>query len=187
MKINYNDKQTAVNPKAPATNEIFTADNANEIKASVNELYDDVASIEALTLTNATSQQFEEIDGVFQIKQSWLTNFIKSVLANTGGGEEPEIPETPEPVDKPVITFTTITSNTIMVTWSSVNNISNYFLRRSVNSDMSNYAQGNADSNLFLQDQNLSPNTTYYYQIVAVSNQGAADRLSTIRSQKTNS
>jgi len=39
-KIAYPDKQTAVDPNAPASNEIFTAANANEIKQSVNDLYD---------------------------------------------------------------------------------------------------------------------------------------------------
>ena len=39
-KIAYPDKQTAVDPNTPASNEIFTAANANEIKVSVNTLYD---------------------------------------------------------------------------------------------------------------------------------------------------
>lgn len=39
-KIAYPNKQTAVNPSSPAANEIFTAANANEIKVSVNALYD---------------------------------------------------------------------------------------------------------------------------------------------------
>ena len=39
-KIAYPNKQTAVDPNAPASNEVFTAANANEIKQSVNDLYD---------------------------------------------------------------------------------------------------------------------------------------------------
>lgn len=39
-KIAYPNKQTAVNPSSPAANEVFTAANANEIKQSVNDLYD---------------------------------------------------------------------------------------------------------------------------------------------------
>lgn len=39
-KIAYPDKQTAVDPNSPAANEVFTAANANEIKQSVNDLYD---------------------------------------------------------------------------------------------------------------------------------------------------
>ena len=35
--ITYPDKQTAVDPLSPASNEIFTAANANHIKAVVNE------------------------------------------------------------------------------------------------------------------------------------------------------
>lgn len=39
-KIAYPDKQTAVNPASPAANEVYTAANANEVKNSVNVLYD---------------------------------------------------------------------------------------------------------------------------------------------------
>jgi len=39
-KIAYPDKQIAVDPNTPASNEIFTAADANEIKESVNDLYD---------------------------------------------------------------------------------------------------------------------------------------------------
>ena len=50
-KIAYPDKQTAVDPNTPASNEIFTAANANEIKVSVNALYDDTEP----TVDNATA------------------------------------------------------------------------------------------------------------------------------------
>ena len=44
-KITYPNKQTAVNPNSPAANEIFYAANANEVKASVNALYDRLDNI----------------------------------------------------------------------------------------------------------------------------------------------
>lgn len=50
-KIAYPDKQTAVDPNTPAANEIYTAANANEVKASVNDLYDLVD----LTVNNTTT------------------------------------------------------------------------------------------------------------------------------------
>lgn len=49
-QIAFPNKQTAVDPNAPASNEIFTADNANEIKQSVNDLYD----LTGLTIDPAT-------------------------------------------------------------------------------------------------------------------------------------
>lgn len=36
--ITYANKQTAVNPANPAANEVFTADDANQIKAVVNRI-----------------------------------------------------------------------------------------------------------------------------------------------------
>jgi len=43
--ITYPDKQTAVDPNSPASNEIFTADNANMIKTAVNSLENSVLAI----------------------------------------------------------------------------------------------------------------------------------------------
>lgn len=54
-KIAYPDKQTAVDPNSPAANEVFTAANANEIKQSVNDLYDLTELIVDLTTTDYTS------------------------------------------------------------------------------------------------------------------------------------
>ena len=55
-KIAYPDKQTAVDPNAPASNEVFTAANANEIKQSVNDLYDLQPTIDNETVDyNSTS------------------------------------------------------------------------------------------------------------------------------------
>jgi len=58
-KIAYPNKQTAVDPNTPAPNEIFTADNANEIKASVNALYDLADMIVDPTTTEYTSATLE--------------------------------------------------------------------------------------------------------------------------------
>jgi len=44
-KITYPNKQVAVNPNAPAANEIYSAINANEVKESVNFLYDSIANV----------------------------------------------------------------------------------------------------------------------------------------------
>ena len=44
-KITYANKQTAVDPNNPAPNEIFYATDANEVKASVNDLYDRLDNI----------------------------------------------------------------------------------------------------------------------------------------------
>lgn len=44
-KITYSNKQTAVDPNNPAPNEIFYATDANEVKASVNALYDRLDNI----------------------------------------------------------------------------------------------------------------------------------------------
>jgi len=44
-KITYANKQTAVDPNNPASNEIFYATDANEVKASVNALYDKLDNI----------------------------------------------------------------------------------------------------------------------------------------------
>lgn len=52
--ITYADKQTAVNPASPASNEIFTADNANMIKTAVNSLENSVLAIGG-TIDAATS------------------------------------------------------------------------------------------------------------------------------------
>lgn len=54
-KIAYPDKQTAVNPNAPAANEIYTAANANEVKVSVNDLYDQSDLTVNTTTTDFTS------------------------------------------------------------------------------------------------------------------------------------
>lgn len=40
--------------------------------------------------TNATSEQFEEINGVFKIKESWLTSFVQSI--GGGGNTKPASP-----------------------------------------------------------------------------------------------
>jgi len=53
-KIAYPDKQTAVDPNTPASNEIFTAANANEIKQSVNDLYDLEETTVDVTTTDYT-------------------------------------------------------------------------------------------------------------------------------------
>lgn len=58
-KIAYINKQTAVNPTSPAANEIYTAANANEVKESVNALYDMVEGSQVVDpatadFTNAT-------------------------------------------------------------------------------------------------------------------------------------
>lgn len=44
-KITYANKQTAVDPNNPAANEIYFSTDANEVKASVNFLYDAIANI----------------------------------------------------------------------------------------------------------------------------------------------
>lgn len=54
-KIAYPDKQTAVDPNSPAANEVFTAANANEIKQSVNDLYDLTNLTVDLTVTEYDS------------------------------------------------------------------------------------------------------------------------------------
>lgn len=56
-KITYVDKQKAINPLSPMGNEKFYAEDANEIKNSVNALYDIVEDL----LENITTNYIREI------------------------------------------------------------------------------------------------------------------------------
>src|SRR5690606_10747871 len=74
----------------------------------------------------------------------------------------------PEPLDAPVsLTSTDITDVGVSLSWSSVDNATNYILQRATQSDYSDASQIYSGSNTTFDDSGLTPDTTYYYRVKA--------------------
>lgn len=66
-----------------------------------------------------------------------------------------------------VITFGSVSTNSIQVNWNAVEHATSYQLLRSLSSDMSGAVTRYTGSLMGFTDTGLTPNTTYYYQVIA--------------------
>jgi hypothetical protein len=81
MKINFENKQRAANPKNPASNEIFTAQDANEIKIVVNQNADELDAINAQV--DGIDSNLNTVEAKVNIIDARLATLSGSTTSNT--------------------------------------------------------------------------------------------------------
>lgn len=195
-RINFPDKQPAVNPLSAQENEKITAPNVNEIKQAINALYDLIEAQSSIfeggkikesllpsvyfegftgdgSITNPLKGgggSAATIDDALKALPGYDANVQKVLYSLSGVFAWGDVPTggTLEPLGTPVLTAGTPTVNSIPLSWTSVTDANGYILQRSTQANFAGAVQVYSGSALTFAETGLSANTPYYYRVRAI-------------------